>query len=92
MNARIKELAERRECLVAQSELDRERAARSAEHVAGIFSKNTLGRALKSSVGTVAGLLVFRWASRKLAAGLGKLLGRKVVQFATGFWRRPQHR
>lgn len=90
MNPRMKELAERRECLVAESELDRERVARCAESVTHVFSKDTLGRAVKSSVATAAGVLALRWVSRKLVAGIGRLLGRKVVRFATGFWRRPQ--
>ena len=92
MNPRMQELAERRECLVAQSELDRERVARCAENMTHLFSKNTLSQAVKSSVVTAAGVLALRWASRKLVTGVGKLVGRKVVRFATGFWRRPQRR
>lgn len=92
MNPRMKELAERRECLVVESEVDRERAARCAENVAHMFSKNTLGQVVKSSVATAAGVLLLRWVSRKLVTGVGKLLGRKVVRFATGFWRQPQRR
>jgi len=84
MNTRMKEIAERRDYLVAQSELERERAAMCAERITQLFSKDRLNRALKSSMGSVAGFFVLRWMGKKLAGAVGKL----AVRVASGFWRR----
>ena len=88
MNARIKELAERRDYLVAQSDREREQVAGCAERVSHFFSRNTMTKALKSSAGSVVGLIVLRWAGKKLLGVVGSLLGRQAARAASGWWHR----
>lgn len=78
------ELAARRDYLVERSELERERAAACAEHITGFFSKNKVHRAVKSSLGSVAGFFLLRWVGKKIAGGMSRLLGR----FAMRLWHR----
>jgi hypothetical protein len=88
MNDRLTEISERREFLVAQSHLERDRAALCGEHIAHFFSKNTLNRAVKSSAGSVIGIFILRWLGKKLASKIGSFLGHEATRVATGFWRR----
>jgi hypothetical protein len=84
MNAQMKEIAARRDYLVDRSEWEREQAAICTENIARLFSKDNLGRAVKSSAGSVAGFFILRWVGKKLAGTVGKFFGR----FVTGLWRR----
>jgi hypothetical protein len=89
MNVRMKELADRREYLLVRSELERERAARSAESVAHFFSKNTISRVVRSSAGSVVGIFLMRWLGRKLVGKMGGgFWGRQAGRFASNLWRR----
>ena len=84
---RLKQLAERRAFLLADSELQRERILLCAENVHRFFYESNLGRLFKSPARAVAGILIFRWITQKLGSLIAGRFAHQALEVASNIWR-----